>query len=833
MYCKFIASCISKLSITVALCLASFPAAADYLNWEHFKLKFITEDGRVVDDGNGNVSHSEGQGTGMLLAVAHDDQVTFEKIWHWTEKNLGIRDDGLFTWQWLPDQENHTPDIGSASDGDILIGWAMVRAAEKWKSPDYLEIAKRVTKTIRTNLISEIYNYTLLLPGPVWPRRDGHTVINLSYWIFPAFEDFRNIDPSPQWEKLIQTGISLIAKTKFGSWDLPADWIAVKDDGTVSQVDGFSFVFGYESLRIPLFYLWGGHKQKEYLRIYQAFWSATARGSELVTVVGLATDTIIQQENVLAHQAVSQLINCAINKQPAPFLGFGLAEYNDYYSSVIYLLAQLTVIEQLPYCQTDGLVTDTNRLCGEGIKSQCPLADPIPEKIKKGKIVVKVQDFIQIPQYRTTRPLAKTEFLTHAGDGSKRIFVVDQVGKIYIIQNNKLLPEPFLNIEEIRGANYIGRQGRNELGLKALAFHPDYAKKGGSGYQYLYTIHTERKLSRSVSKDTPVFESPSGKIYHYDVVSEWRVDPTDPNRILPESQRELMRVAQPTRSHNVGIVAFDPTVPEDSKDYGLMYIGVGDGGWAEYAITAEYRMGQDLKNIFGKILRIDPQPGKDGGGYGIPDNNPFVEKRGNVLPEIWAYGLRNPKRISWDNIYNRMYIADIGYNNIEEVNLGVSGANYGWNHREGTFAINYSDDYLVTPLPKDDNVWNFTYPIAQYDHHEGKAISGGFIYRGKLIPELKGYYVFADISNGRIFYVDVENITSGQLAEIQELRLNYNGDEKTYLEILNGDYRAAMKLGFDEDSEIYVMTKRDGMIRKLLPMPKEEIVDWSEEGVDY
>jgi len=779
------------------------------------------------------MSHSEGQGIGMLLAVAHDDHVTFQKIWNWTEKNLGIRDDGLFIWQWLPDQKNHTPDMGSASDGDIFIGWAMVRASEKWNDSSYLDIARNITKAIRTNLITVINNYTLLLPGPVWPRREGHTVINLSYWIFPAFEEFRKIDRSQQWEKLIQTGVNLITKTRFGSWDLPADWIAVKDDGTVSQVDGFPFVFGYESLRIPLFYLWGGYKQKELLRIYQAFWSATARGSELVAVVGLATDTIIQQENILAHQAVSQLVNCAINKQPAPFLGLALADYNDYYSSVIYLMAQLAVTEVLPYCKTDGLVTDSNRLCNEGIKSQCPLADPIPGKIRKSNIVVKVQDFIQMPQYRSHRPLAKIEFLTHAGDNSARVFVVDNVGKIYIIQDNRLLPEPFLDIGEKRGADYSDLDERNEIGLKAVAFHPDFAKKERLGYQYLYTVHTERASSKSVSEDTPVFESPSGEIHHYDVISEWRVDPTNPNHVLPKSQRELVRFEQPTRRHNVGIVAFDPTEPENGKDYGLMYIGVGDGGWAEYAISADFRLGQDMRNPFGKILRIDPQTGKEGGGYGIPDNNPFVEKGGRVLPEIWAYGLRNPKRISWDKIYNDMYIADIGHNNIEEVNLGIQGANYGWSHREGTFAINYSDDSLVTPLPEDDSIWNFTYPIIQYDHNEGRAISGGFVYRGKLIPELIGFYVFADITNGRIFYADVENIKSGQLSDIQELRINYNGDEKTFLEILNNDHRADMKLGSDEAGEIYLLTKRDGMIRTLLPMPKNEMRESLETDTAY
>jgi len=122
-----------------------------------------------------------------------------------------------------------------------------------------------------------------------------------------------------------------------------------------------------------------------------------------------------------------------------------------------------------------------------------------------------------------------------------------------------------------------------------------------------------------------------------------------------------------------------------------------------------------------------------------------------------------------------MYISDIGQFNIEEINLGIAGANYGWRHREGTFAIYYDNDVSVVPLPTDDSKWNFTYPLLQYDHDDGQAIAGGFVYRGKLIPELYGYYVFSDLVNGRIFYVDIKNISSGKAGVMKELSPQIKG----------------------------------------------------------
>ncbi len=807
-----------KIILFTCLVCSSFNVLADIKNWERFKARFVSEEGRVIDTGNGHISHSEGQGLGMLLAVAHDDQETFENIWQWTDKNLGLRDDGLFVWRWVPGKDLHTEDFGSASDGDIFIAWAMVRAAKKWDKPSYLDHARKLVKTIRTQLIADVYGDTLLLPGPIWPRKDGYTIVNLSYWIFPAFRDFLEIDASPEWEKLIRTGLDLMQRAQFGNWDLPADWFAVKNDGSLSQLDDFPFKFGYEAVRIPLFYIWGGYNQKDLMRIYQTFWTSTAKGNKLVTILGLALDSVIQQENVLAYRAVSELVECSVNQKPVSVLSKTFSNYEDYYSAVLFLIAQLVIEESMPTCGVDKSGMGNQHICTEVGDPACPISDPIHAKIEKSDLTVMVEDFIQIPPTKLRRPLARINTLTHANDKSGRIFVIDEDGKIYVIKEGQLQLKPFLDIASIRGNHFFS--DNEEVGIRSVAFHPDFSTPDTPGFQHLYTVHSERADSPSISSDTPVHSGPANNINHYDVISEWKVNPDNPDEVMPGSQRELMRIAQSGQYTNVGHIGFDPTLDKDSPDFGLLYISVGDGG------VANTSNAQNRSNLLGKILRIDPQPGKNKGGYSIPENNPYMGEDNNMLPEIWAYGFNNPWQFSWDSANGKLFVMDANRKNIGEVNIGEPDTNYGWKHREGSFSVKHGDELNVFPLPPNDTVSNFTYPVLQYDQDEGGSIIGGFVYRGQLIPDLQGHYVFGDFINGRIFYsnlnhlpVDRSDMTLDVSKKIKEMRLFYKGAEKNILEILNYDSRADMNLGVDEEGEIYILTKRDGMIRKLLPMP--------------
>ena len=244
----------------------------------------------------------------------------------------------------------------------------------------------------------------------------------------------------------------------------------------------------------------------------------------------------------------------------------------------------------------------------------------------------------------------------------------------------------------------------------------------------------------------------------------------------------------------------------------MLYASLGDAG----AAHDPRDFGQSLAAPHGAIIRIDPLGGDGSRGYGVPADNPFVGEAG-VAPEIWAYGLRHAQQFSWDTD-GRMFMGDIGQNVVEEVNLGVPGANYGWRLREGTFGTGYTltprrPGPAYPPPAQDDRP--FVYPVAQYDHDEGYAVSGGFVYRGEAIPELQGQYVFTDFPRGRVFYIDADGLVPGQLAEIRELRLIIDGEERDLVEAAGipntyapGD-RADARLGIDSAGELYLLTKSE------------------------
>ena len=205
----------------------------------------------------------------------------------------------------------------------------------------------------------------------------------------------------------------------------------------------------------------------------------------------------------------------------------------------------------------------------------------------------------------------------------------------------------------------------------------------------------------------------------------------------------------------------------------------------------------------GSILRIDPLGSNSANGnYGIPVDNPFVgdpdlqhtlgidestTPLDETLGEVWAFGLRNPHRFSWDTGLNgtaNMFISDIGQASIEEINLGVAGANYGWRDREGTFATDPFNEYILNALPGNDALFGYNYPVAQYDHDEGNAVVGGFVYRGQAISTLQGKYIFGDLVNGRMFYTDVDEMTPGSQATVHELTLFHDGFEQTLKQIM-------------------------------------------------
>jgi glucose/arabinose dehydrogenase len=427
-------------------------------------------------------------------------------------------------------------------------------------------------------------------------------------------------------------------------------------------------------------------------------------------------------------------------------------------------------------------------------------------------------DFVKVPPHDNGEPAA-LNFLYHAGDGSGRLFVNDMCGKIFVIRDGRLNDTPFLDLGVVRKP-YL-RCDELEFGVLTFAFHPNFTRPDAAGFRKFYTIHTEN-LEGSEPGDTPPLVNPTLKPDHLTIVSEWSIDQNNPDRIDPETRRDVIRFGPWRKDHGGGQLAFDPTLSRRDPEYGLLYISVGDGGNSALGQNGKVDIYQHAQNTalpFGKILRINPLA-SGAAHYSIPPSNPFVDRPG-FLPEIWAYGLRNPERFSWDlGGRHKMLIADIGQANIEEIDVGQAGANYGWSLYEGRFLVDHEDERHLLPVLEPPA--GFVFPVAQYDHHDFSrgvaAVIGGFVYRGKLVPNLRGKYVFGDIVSGDIFIADANSLESGTETAISRLRLFYRGAETEMRPgVVGNDQRADLRFGLGEDGEIYVLTKVDGMVRRLLP----------------
>lgn len=289
-------------------------------------------------------------------------------------------------------------------------------------------------------------------------------------------------------------------------------------------------------------------------------------------------------------------------------------------------------------------------------------------------------------------------YLTHANDG--RLFVVEQHGLIHIVQDGQLAPQPFLDIRDRVGSN------ANEQGLLSVAFHPDYAENG-----LFYVNYTDSNGST--------------------IIARFHVDAEEPNRADPSSEQRLLTIAQPYSNHNGGLIKFGPD--------GYLYIGMGDGG----SQGDPEGHGQSKRTLLGALLRIDVNTAD--APYGIPASNPFVGDDA-ARGEIWATGLRNPWRFSFDRQTGDLFIADVGQNQWEEVSFqpanSTGGENYGWHVMEGSHCYN----------PTNCDAAQFVRPIFEYEHAVGGcSITGGYVYRGQQFPQLVGNYFVADYCTGYIW----------------------------------------------------------------------------------
>jgi endoglucanase len=341
---------LALLVATVALAGPPATASEPLDGWDAFKARFL-DDGRIVDTGNGNVSHSEGQGWGMLFAEASGDREAFDAIWAWTRANLAVRDDALFAWRWFPDKpEAPVPDTNNASDGDLYVAWALLRAADRWDEADYEAAARRILDDLRECCVLSYGGHDILLPGATGFSHADHVAINLSYWVFPAFQEIGQRSGLDAWNALTTSGRELLVKARFGRWVLPADWTRLNPDGSVALADGFPPRFAYDAIRVPLFLAWADIGDASLIQPFERFVQETASYPVLPAWTNLDDDSIASYARgpgfqaclLMARRAYAKLTGAAVPADAIPLM----TPEQSYYTSSLVMLARLAEAER-------------------------------------------------------------------------------------------------------------------------------------------------------------------------------------------------------------------------------------------------------------------------------------------------------------------------------------------------------------------------------------------------------------------------------------------------------------------------------------------------------
>jgi glucose/arabinose dehydrogenase/mono/diheme cytochrome c family protein len=454
---------------------------------------------------------------------------------------------------------------------------------------------------------------------------------------------------------------------------------------------------------------------------------------------------------------------------------------------------QMPSYPQLQESELDALLSYLNTFSTAPIPiSGDTTANLIPEKVQDSGIRLELELFAQLPPSDSKPPLAKMTKM-EAIPGTDRLMINDQRVGLYELVNQK--PQLYLPLLNLR-PKMVSQPGW-ATGLGSFAFHPEFEKNG-----LFYTSHTEPGGSGKAD----VGYTDSLKVFMQWVLTEWKA--TDPGaKKFEGTSREILRVNNSSQAHGMQELTFNPNATKGrDEDYGLLYVGYGDGGTAENGFPEISNHGG--KGMYSSIWRIDPL-GTSGrnGKYGIPTSNPFAKSK-DKAGELYAYGFRNPNRIFWDES-GRLFATDIGQHSIEEINRIEAGQFYGWPIREGRFVINpYGSFRSLYPLPAGDEDMGIRYPFLQLEHDELVAIIGGYVVSS---GPLKGKFVFGDVPSGRLFFVDL-NVDNSQA---QTWGIHYQGKEMSLKELVGQD-RVDLKFGIDSNKKLYLMSKTNGGVYQVV-----------------
>jgi hypothetical protein len=452
-----------------------------------------------------------------------------------------------------------------------------------------------------------------------------------------------------------------------------------------------------------------------------------------------------------------------------------------------------------------------------GVLAQAP-TDPFPAPIAatEGVIRVRVVEFATIPDIAGEAP----RMMNLVDEpGTRRMFVNTMRGPLYTVSYDGKDVREYIDINAPQWGVSVQAQGR-ERGFQSFTVHPQFGQAGTPGYGkfYAWTDSTN-------TMPKPDYGPGGGNNTHHTVLLEFTAKNPAGAAYDGGPPREMLRLEQPFQNHNAGHIAFHPLAGPGAPEFGLLYVGVADGGSGGDPLN----LAQNMGSIFGKILRIDPLARNSRNGkYGIPSSNPFVGQPG-ALGEIYALGVRNPQRFGWDSRNGNLFVADIGQDIVEELSMAPIGANLGWNKWEGSFGFISRQAIDLNKRRSDPTM---TYPVAEYGQRDPllqtqSAVTGVHVYRSSAIPQLTNLLLFGDFPSGEIFYLQADRLPSGGQDAIRRILLNDgSGEAKTFLKLIQEKNakqgktpvtRADLRFGTGPDGQVLLLNKHDGTIRLLVP----------------